>query len=134
MELVRWDRPLYLDGAHTQNSMDALIGTFRKLYPGRRGICIFGALSGKNHSAMAASILSAFDTVVVSRPGTYKKSDPKALYDLLLSMKKAGQTVVLRQEASDALSYCLEHTAKDDPVLAAGSFYLAGVVKEALCH
>ena len=134
MELVRWDRPLYLDGAHTQNSMDALIGTFRKLYPGRRGICIFGALSGKNHNAMAASILSAFDTVVVSRPGTYKKSDPEALYDLLLSMKKAGQTVVLRQEASDALSYCLEHTAKDDPVLAAGSFYLAGVVKEALCH
>ena len=114
--------------------MEALIETFRKLYPGRRGICIFGALSGKNHSAMAASILSAFDTVVVSRPGTYKKSDPKALYELLLSMKKPGQTVVLKEEASEALSYCLEHTTTDDPVLAAGSFYLAGVLKEALCH
>ena len=134
MELVRWDRPLYLDGAHTQNSMEALIETFRKLYPGRRGICIFGALSGKNHSAMAASILSAFDTVVVSRPGTYKKSDPKALYELLLSMKKPGQTIVLKEEASEALSYCLEHTGKNDPVLAAGSFYLAGVLKEALCR
>ena len=134
MELVRWERPLYLDGAHTQNSMDALIGTFRKLYPGRNGICIFGALSGKNHSAMAASILSAFDTVVVSRPGTYKKNDPEALYELLLSMKRPGQTVVLKEEASEALSYCLEHTQKDEPVLAAGSFYLAGAIKEALCH
>ena len=134
MELVPWARPLYLDGAHTQNSMEALIGTFRTLYPGRSGICIFGALSGKNHRAMAASVLSAFDTVVVSRPGTYKKSDPKALYELLLSMKKPGQTVVLKEEAPDALSYCLEHTGKNDPVLAAGSFYLAGEIKEALCH
>ena len=83
---------------------------------------------------MAASILSAFDTVVVSRPGTYKKNDPEALYELLLSMKRPGQTVVLKEDASDALSYCLEHTQKDDPILAAGSFYLAGAIKEALCH
>ena len=64
----------------------------------------------------------------------YKKSDPKALYELLLSIKKPGQTIVLKEEASEALSYCLEHTTTDDPVLAAGSFYLAGVLKEALCH
>ena len=133
MELVKWERPLYLDGAHTPNSMNCLLETFRKMYPAG-GICIFGALSGKNHSAMAASILSAFDTVVISRPGTYKKSDPEALYKLLLSMKRPDQTVVLKEEASEALSYCLEHTGVDEPVLAAGSFYLAGVVKEALCH
>ena len=133
MELVRWQRPLYLDGAHTQNSMDALIKTFRKLYPGRNGICIFGAVAGKNHRAMAEGILGAFDTVVVSRPGTYKKNDPQALYELLLSMKEPGQTVVLKEDSKDALSYCLEHTSENEPVLAAGSFYLAGAIKEALC-
>lgn len=132
MELVRWKRPLYLDGAHTPNSMDSLLKTFRKMYPAG-GICIFGAVAGKNHRAMASLILEAFDTVVVSRPGTYKKSDVETLYSLLLSMKKPSQTVVLMADASAALSYCLSHTSALEPVLCAGSFYLAGAVKEALC-
>ena len=133
MELVQWKRPLYLDGAHTKNSMDSLIRTFRNIYPGRGGVCIFGAVSGKNHLAMAQSVLGAFDTVVVSRPGTFKKNDPKALYELLLSLKEPSQTVVLLEDASSALAFCLEHCEEDQGVLCAGSFYLAGAIKEALC-
>jgi len=133
MELVPWKRPLYLDGAHTKNSMGYLLETFRKMFPGRDGICIFGAVTGKNHVDMAHQILGAFDTVVVSRPGTYKVSDPKALYELLLSIKGPSQTVVLYEDAKEALAYCLEHTKESEPVLCAGSFYLAGSIKEALC-
>ena len=133
MEKVSWKRPLYLDGAHTKNSMGFLLETFRKMYPGRSGICIFGAVTGKNHVDMAHQVLGAFDTVVVSRPGTYKQSNPKALYELLLSIKGPSQTVVLLEDAKDDLSYCLEHTKEDEPVLCAGSFYLAGSIKEALC-
>ena len=133
MELVPWKRPLYLDGAHTKNSMGHLIGTFRKMYPGRTGICIFGAVTGKNHLEMSRQVLQAFDTVVVSKPGTYKASNPEALYELLLSMKGPSQTVVLREDASGALEYCLSHSKPGEPVLCAGSFYLAGEIKEALC-
>ena len=134
MEKVSWARPLYLDGAHTQNSMGFLLETFRKMYPGRSGICIFGAVSGKNHDAMCNEVLGAFDHVVVCRPGTYKKSDPAALYGLMTAKKKPGQTVVLIEDAKEALEYCLAHTNEGEPVLAAGSFYLAGAVKEALCR
>ena len=133
MEKVAWKRPLFLDGAHTKNSMGFLLETFRKMYPGRSGICIFGAVTGKNHVDMAHQVLGAFDTVVVSRPGTYKQSNPKALYELLLSIKGPSQNVVLLEDAKDALSYCLEHTKENEPVLCAGSFYLAGSIKEALC-
>ena len=134
MEKVSWKRPLYLDGAHTQNSMGFLLETFRKMYPGRSGICIFGAVSGKNHDAMCSEVLGAFDHVVVCRPGTYKKSDPAALYELMVSKKRPDQTVVLIEDAREALEYCLAHTKDGEPVLAAGSFYLAGAVKEALCR
>ena len=134
MEKVSWARPLYLDGAHTQNSMAFLLETFRKMFPGRKGICVFGAVSGKNHDAMCSEVLGAFDHVVVCRPGTYKKSDPAALYELMAAKKKPGQTVVLIEDAKKALEYCLAHTEEGEPVLAAGSFYLAGAVKEALCR
>ncbi|MCQ2412168.1 MAG: bifunctional folylpolyglutamate synthase/dihydrofolate synthase [Sphaerochaetaceae bacterium] len=134
MERVSWDRTLYLDGAHTQNSMAHLLETFRKMYPTKRGICIFGAVAGKNHEAMTDLVLSTFDSIVVCRPGTFKKSDPEALYQMLLAKKGPNQCVVYREDAADALSYCLSHTETDEPVLACGSFYLAGVIKEALCH
>lgn len=134
MEKVPWSRPLYLDGAHTQNSMGFLLETFRKMYPGRNGICIFGAVAGKNHDAMCTEILGAFDHVVVCRPGTYKKSDPVALYGLMMTKRRPDQTVVLIEDAGEALEYCLAHTCDGEPVLAAGSFYLAGAVKEALCR
>ena len=134
MERISWKRTLYLDGAHTQNSMGHLLETFRAMFPGRNGICIFGAVSGKNHDAMCDEVLQAFDHIVVCRPGTFKKSDPKALYELLVSKKRPDQKAVLIEDASEALDYCLSNTDASEPVLAAGSFYLAGVIKEALCH
>lgn len=134
MERINWKRTLYLDGAHTQNSMGHLLETFRSMYPGRSGICIFGAVAGKNHDAMCDEVLQAFDHVVVCRPGTFKKSDPKALYELLVSKKHPDQKAVLVEDASEALAYCLNNTEASEPVLAAGSFYLVGVIKEALCH
>ena len=52
----------------------------------------------------------------------------------LISDVFAGQKVVLIEDASEAMDYCLRNTEATEPVLAAGSFYLAGVIKEALCH
>ena len=134
MEKVAWKRPLYLDGAHTRNSMRFLLQTFRSMYTGKGGICIFGAVSGKNHDAMCDEVLGAFDHIVVCRPGTYKKSDIAALYGMMMSKKRPEQTVVLIEDAREALEYCLAHTDEGEPVLVAGSFYLAGAVKEALCR
>ena len=84
--------------------------------------------------AMADEVLSCFDKIVVCRPGTFKKSDPQGIYSLLLSRRRPGQTVVLRESASSALAWVLENSVESEPVLACGSFYLAGVIKEALWH
>lgn len=132
MELIKWKRSIYLDGAHTRNSMGNLLQTFRGLYPGKSGLCIFGAVSGKNIQVMTDQVLSCFDKIAVCRPGTFKKSDPQAIYELLLSKKSPSQTVVLREESKDALAYALENTEESEVILAAGSFYLAGEIKKAL--
>ena len=148
MEKIEWERTLYLDGAHTRNSMGQLLKTFRSIYPVsssvsssvssfggcRPGVCIFGCVAGTNVDAMADEVLSCFDKIVVCRPGTFKKSDPQGIYSLLLSRRRPGQTVVLRESASAALAWVLENSVESEPVLACGSFYLAGVIKEALWH
>lgn len=131
MERFEWKRTVFLDGAHTRQSIDNLIKTFREIYPGKRGICIFGSVRDKKHEEMAPIILNAFEKVVISKPGTFKKSDPDALFALFDSLK-TNQSIVLIKEADNALQYCLEHTDKDEPILVCGSFYMAGEVKEVL--
>lgn len=141
METVKWNRTLILDGAHTQSSMEHLLGTFKNMYPKGKGVCIFGAVEGKNHEAMAEAILGTFDTVIVSRPGTFKKSNPQALYEMLKrhidedtasKASKASKKVYLECEAKDALELARKLTDSDEPILVCGSFYLAGAIKEEL--
>ncbi len=137
MERINWQRPLYLDGAHTQNSMGHLLETFREMYPSSTGLCIFGSVSGKNHEAMCDEILSTFDKIIVCKPGTFKKSDPEALYNLLLTKisenpEYKNKEVYIRIDAKEALTLAQSLTEKNEPILACGSFYLAGVIKEAL--
>lgn len=143
LERVSWKRPLYLDGAHTQNSLGHLLETFKEMYPKVQttGVCIFGSVKGKNHNAMCDEVLANFDKIIVCRPGTFKKSDPQALYDMLYEKVLTGQLtdeswknkkIYLKCEAIDALQLAFEITKENDPILACGSFYLAGVIKEAL--
>lgn len=139
LEKVDWLRPLYLDGAHTQNSLGHLLETFKEMYPNvvTTGVCIFGSVNGKNHDAMCDEVLNCFDKIIVCRPGTFKKSDPQALYDMLNTKVMAcekwkNKEIYLRCEAKDALKLAYELTKENEPVLACGSFYLAGVIKEAL--
>ena len=147
LEKVNWKRPLYLDGAHTQNSMDNLLVTFKAMYPQSRtdydedikakGLCIFGSVSGKNHSAMCDEILATFDKIIVCKPGTFKKSDPEALYKMLLdkcaeNKDWQNKQIYLKVQAKEALDLALKLTNEDEPILACGSFYLAGVIKEAI--
>ncbi|MCF0237261.1 MAG: bifunctional folylpolyglutamate synthase/dihydrofolate synthase [Sphaerochaetaceae bacterium] len=134
MEKILWERNLYLDGAHTVNSMNNLLDTFCQLYPSKneRGVCIFGSVAGKSHEEMAKAILKTFDKIVVCRPGTFKKSDPKALYELLISLSNKNHVIELQEEAKDALLWAKENTEEKEPVLCCGSFYLAGSILEAL--
>lgn len=131
MEKVPFIRPLYMDGAHTVESMRNLMNTFKTIYPDN-GICIFGCVSGKKYEQMCALILENFNTVVVSRPGTFKKSDPAKLYNTLRSMAGKDKRIILKEESKEALKWCIENSEPSTPILACGSFYLAGALKEAL--
>lgn len=134
MEKTEWKRPLYLDGAHTENSIKFLIESFKNMYPSDDPVCIFGCLTGKNAEAMGKIILANFRTIIVSKPGTFKKSNPQELFSLLNTMKTDKNDIYLIEDAEEALSFCEKNTKPETPVLVCGSFYLAGEIKEALCH
>lgn len=131
-EMIEWKRPLMVDGAHTVRSMENILKTFRDIYPGRKGLCIFGCAHDKDYRSMLNMILENFDKVIISRPGTFKKSNVELLFEYLEENRKPGVFTALKVEAKDALDCALSNTEENEPILVCGSFYLAGEIKEAL--
>ncbi|MDY4609096.1 MAG: folylpolyglutamate synthase/dihydrofolate synthase family protein [Sphaerochaetaceae bacterium] len=134
MQRLDASRPLYLDGAHTVQSLRHLFRSFGELYGREGNTVIYGALHDKDHLHMVQEVLCQFDNIIISTPGTYKASDIGKLYELfqeqarLLNRRK---DIRLIPSANDALRQALDRTPQGKAVLACGSFYLAGEIKKA---
>ncbi len=127
------NRLFYIDGAHTSNSIAFLMNSWKELTKEKKGLCIFGCVEGKSDSQMLSEIVPNFDKLIISRPGTFKKSNPSALYNKAKSIATKTE-VVLKEQAKDAVDYALKNTKEGDSILVCGSFYLAGDIKEVICH
>ncbi len=122
---------LYVDGAHTHHSLSALLHSFTALYEKEQITIIYGALEDKDHEHMVQAVLDHTNRVIISRPGTYKKSDLGRLKALFDSMAESDQTILLIEDNAKALEAAIAMTSADGAILVCGSFYLAGGIKEA---
>ena len=125
---------IYLDGAHTAHSLAALFESFSSLYPSGDNTIIYGALEDKDHSHMGELVLDHFCRVIISRPGTFKKSDILLIEQklrLLATTRDKEYDIRLIEDNQDALSSAMEITPANGAILVCGSFYLAGGVKTA---
>ncbi len=113
--------PVVLDGAHTPDSARIVLASFERLFPGKK-ILLFACAQDKNHAEMARILGGSFERVVVTRPGTFKHSDPRAAFG---SFVAAGARVSLIEDTEAALLAARsEAVALGLPLLVAGSFYL----------
>lgn len=123
---------IYLDGAHTLQSLSALLESFTALYPGGRNTLIYGALEDKDHSHMGSLVLDYCDRIIISRPGTFKKSNIALLEQNLrhlASRRDKNYDIRLIEDNKQALQAAIEATPLGSAILVCGSFYLAGEIK-----
>lgn len=134
MEKISESPAIIIDGAHTKNSITTLINSFKELYPDSDCV-IFGSVLGKDHLPMAKIILENFHTVIISTPGTFKKSDPEALYRVCCDLEKnySGQhSILLVPEPSQALEEAVSRSNSESAILVTGSFYMAAEIRTLL--
>lgn len=122
---------LYIDGAHTPVSLGCLIDTISQIHDNKKTTIIFGAIEDKDHIHLAKLITDHFDKIIISRPGTFKKSNPEKLFNLFKSMINDNQKLELIEDGNKALKRALEITPTDGAILACGSFYLASEIAQA---
>ncbi|MDD3929498.1 MAG: cyanophycin synthetase, partial [Sphaerochaeta sp.] len=128
------DPNLYVDGAHTHHSLASLLSSFSHLHPGSDNTVIYGALEDKDHTHMVSLVLEHFSTIIISKPGSYKKSDISMLHELFAQQAAANMKpahIHLVEDNGEALELAFSLTPKHAAILVCGSFYLAGGVKAA---
>lgn len=126
MELIKGSPPIVLDGAHTLVSVARSGENFAKVFSGKR-VLLFGSVSGKDWAGMAEALAPYFDVVIVSTPGTFKKSDPKMLLSIF---KNHHPAVELVPEPAEALERSRKEAGPAGAILVTGSFYMIGEIAE----
>jgi len=136
MELLQNDPPVFIDGAHTEQSIIKLYDSFRQIFSNKEGLLIFGAVLGKNHELMADYSIKTFNKIIISTPGSFKESDPDALYSLFIRKKEELNLdcdISLEKNPAAALSLALKENSylklNNMPILVSGSFYMAAEIR-----
>ena len=129
MELISTAPPIIIDGAHTVESLRHLLNSFTQLYGTTGNTVIYGVLEDKDHIHMTRLLLPLFERIIVARPGTFKKSNPEALFLLLQEEIKEMRNpprLFLEKDPDKALELAMETTEDPHAILCTGSFYLVG--------
>jgi dihydrofolate synthase / folylpolyglutamate synthase len=129
LEIVSKEPLILVDGAHTESSVRRVIQNIRTLFPDI--VIIFGSISGKRNEAMIREIAPVYRDIIISRPGTFKESDPAALHKLFCRYSK---TVQLEPDPEKALLLASRLADGKRPILVLGSFYMAGEIRALLAR
>lgn len=115
---------LILDGAHTEDSLQAVADELRRRYPGARPVVLTAAAAGKRWQAGLSCLLELADSFVVTEL-TGTPGEPPANLNAWLKGHGARSEV-----APDAVSGLRLLRERLGPRLVVGSFYLAGEVRQ----
>lgn len=120
-QILPGEPPVILDGAHTPASMTYTTRAFRSLFPGP-AVLVFACAEDKRPQEMARVLSGQFRTAIVTRPGTFKKSEPEIAAE---AFRSAGFEVDLVPDTEEALGVGMERAREAGiPLLVTGSFYL----------
>lgn len=120
-QILPGEPPLVIDGAHTPTSVALTLATFRDLFPGPAHL-VFACASDKHHEEMARILGPHFAKVTITRPGSFKASDPEIVY---ASFKEHSASIELEAQTRSALLTARERAREAGlPLLVTGSFYL----------
>ena len=125
-ELARKEPPFIIDGAHNPQCAEALAAALEKYLPGKKNIFLIGVLADKEYDKIIAFLRPYARLFVCVTPESPRALAADALAEYLRSLgEEAVSCRSIAEGVSAAMSYNL-------PVVACGSLYMAGHVREAV--
>ncbi len=121
---------IIIDSSHTPDSALMFSKTMKSIYKSR-GILIFGSVEGKDFLSMIKNMEDCFDSIIISKPGNFKRSCPEKIFNTL-KMTFSEKDIILETDAVKALSIAENLSEKKKHIAVTGSFYMASEIKKLL--
>jgi len=127
-----WSKPrILIDGAHTTESIHALIKSIGAHIRYDSMVVIFGCASDKDVAGMIDKIGLGADKIIFTRAAANLRAmDPAELQALYT--ERHGKMALVEATLKDAINTAAKSVGKEDIILVTGSFYLAGEAKALL--
>jgi dihydrofolate synthase/folylpolyglutamate synthase len=129
-ELLRTNPDFYVDGGHNPDGIRSFVNTFKKIYPGRKAIIIFGVMKDKEYETMVAELSEIAERFIAVTPDT-----PRALSAEKLAkvMSMYCQNVECSDTIKKAVEKSMNLASTGDIIASLGSLYYIGQVRTLVC-
>lgn len=128
-ELLNRFPPVFLDGAHNPQGMQAAANTLKQLFPDRKVIFVTGVMADKDIEHMYDELIplaKAFFTVAADDSGRAMSA-----HRLATRLKKMGaENCHVSTSLKNAINGAYEMLGRDGVMCITGSLYMAGEVRE----
>ena len=126
-EIINRKPLVIIDGAHNLDSFKKLSGTIKKYLPKKKIILIFGASEDKAVESMLETIQPLIKTLIITR-----SEHPRAmeLNKVEIIAKSLDFPFVIQGNIKNAIGEALVRCDDTTAIIAAGSIFIAGAVKE----
>jgi len=127
-ELVSKNPDVIIDGAHTPEGMRLLKSALRQEYPGVKPLMLLGMLRDKNYERLVKLIAPQAREIVCVAPQGARALDPGELASLVRSL---GVPASSADSIVEGFAILRGMATAQDVILAAGSLYMIGPVRQA---
>jgi len=126
-EIISREPLIIIDGAHNRDSFRKLCATIKEYLPGKKRILIFGASEDKEVELMLKIIQPCVDLLVIT-----KTDHPRALdgNEIQQHAQKIGIESKVTNSVEEALDRALRIYNNNSVIIATGSIFIAGAIKE----
>lgn len=128
-EVLRHSPPVIADGAHNPQCVDALCDALDAYLPGEKVLFLLGVLGDKDYAAMLTRLLPYGRKFFCLTPDS-----PRALAagDLCETLRGLGTAAEVCTSPEEGVRRAFAESGGKTPIVACGSLYLMGEVREAL--
>ena len=126
-EIINKQPLVIVDGAHNSDSFRKLEKTIKKYLSGRKIILIFGASEDKEVVSMLRIIQPHIKTLIITRSEHPRAMELNSIKEIADSLKISS---VIEDNVKNAIGEAFVLSDETSVILAAGSIFIAGAVKE----
>ncbi|MCF0123818.1 MAG: bifunctional folylpolyglutamate synthase/dihydrofolate synthase [Ruminiclostridium sp.] len=130
-EILRRDPDVIVDGGHNPQCLDALVKNIRDYLDGRPITALTGVMADKDYGRMYEAIAPYVARFVTVTPDNHRAMPAEELKAVLAPY---GKPVTACDRVADGMKLALEQIEPHGLVLAFGSLYMVGDVREAVLN